>query len=64
MARKRRHRRQANQLRLRALTRAWRFPERLATRAPNQPGGQLVARKVLMAALATLGTQVATRLMK
>jgi len=63
-ARKRRHQRKANQLRLRALSRAWKFPERLATRAPDQPGGQLVARKVLMAALTTLGVQGSTRLMK
>ena len=63
-ARKRWHRRRANRLRMRALSRAWRFPERLATRAPDQPGGQLVARKVLMTALTTLGVQVSRRVMK
>lgn len=64
VARKRRLHRLAGRIRRRALVRAWRHPERIATRAPDQPGGQLVARKVLMAALTTLGVQLATRLVK
>lgn len=66
LARARKHHRdhEVNRIRLRALTRAWRFPERVATRAPDQPGGQLVARKVLMASLTTLGVQLGTRLVK
>jgi hypothetical protein len=62
--RQRRRARHPAQRRMRALSRAWQHPERLATRAPDQPGGQLVVRKVLIASLTTLGVQLATRLMR
>jgi hypothetical protein len=64
LVRKHRRERHPAQRRMRALSRAWQHPERLATRAPDQPGGQLVVRKVLIASLTTLGVQLATRLMR
>lgn len=50
--------------RLRAFERAWEHPERIATRASDRPMGEMIARKVLMASLATLGAQIGKRLVR
>lgn len=56
--------RHSAELRLRALKRAWEHPDRLATKAPDRPVGELLARRVLVAGLATLGAQLGKRLVK
>lgn len=56
--------RHAGKYRLRALERAWAHPDRIATRAPDRPMGEMLARKVLMASLATLGAQLGKRLVR
>jgi hypothetical protein len=48
--------------RLRAVSRAWSHPERLATKADDRPLGEAIARSILMAGLTTLGAQLGKRL--